>query len=81
MWWDSSDLRVARKTTKVKTCITPSILAQMGQVRSLSASTQRVDVDGLVLFFSFFLGGGHKIGGQTMKLCSFEVVGGLRPSR
>ena len=28
--------------------ITPSILARMGQVRSLSASTQRVDVDRVV---------------------------------
>ena len=32
----------APKTTEVRIVITPSILAQMGQVRSISASTQRV---------------------------------------
>jgi hypothetical protein len=35
-------------TAKVKIFITSSILAGMGQMRSLLASMQRVDVDGVV---------------------------------
>jgi len=42
LWWDISDLRVAPKTTEVRTTLSPTILAQMGQVRSLSAYTQRI---------------------------------------
>ena len=43
--WDNNDLGVVFKTVEVRTIVTPSILAQMVQVRSLSASTQEVDVD------------------------------------
>ena len=45
---DSSDQGVVPGTAYVRTAITFLILAQMGQVRSLSKSTQTVDVDGVV---------------------------------
>ena len=48
MWWDNNDLGVAPKIAEVKTTITSAIFAQMGQVRSSSASIQGVDIEGLV---------------------------------
>ena len=48
MWWDNIDPGVAPMIVQVRTSITLAILAQMGQVRNLSASTQRVDVNELV---------------------------------
>ena len=45
--WNNSDFRVAPWTAKVPTTISSSILGQMGQVRSPSASPQRIDVDAM----------------------------------
>ena len=45
---DNNDMRVAPKIAEVITCITCLILAQMEQVRSPSACTKILDVDGMV---------------------------------
>ena len=43
-----NDMGVKHKTAKVRITKNPSILARIGQVRSLSVSKQRENVDGLV---------------------------------
>lgn len=47
IWW--ADLGVAPKLAKVRTTITPAILARMGKLRSLLAYTHIVDIDGLII--------------------------------
>jgi hypothetical protein len=42
--WDKNDHEVAAGIAGVRTTISPSILIQIWQVRSLSASTQRINV-------------------------------------
>ena len=47
-WWDNNDLEMIPKTAEVRIAITSTIVAQKRQMRSLSTSTQRINVDKLV---------------------------------
>ena len=47
MWWDNTNMGVARKTANVRTTIILSILSQVDQVKTLPAFKQKINVNRL----------------------------------